>query len=249
MALTAPLLAFEDVSKSYPDGIRDVVVLDRVSFEVHAGVFVGILGERRSGKSTLLRLAAGIEAPTTGTVRFEGVDLASMSSVRREQLLRHDVALMSVQDWSPNQNESVIDYVALSLGSDGSSLRDARYRARRVLARVGMSSRADDPARSLSLVEQARVVLARTLVREPSLLLVDEPAAMPSLSERDEFCALLRSLAAEQNITLVVASEEMAPLHGAGVLMSIGDGELCSTDEQASVVQLPRRRASGAERG
>ncbi len=249
MALTPPLLAFEDVSKTYVDGIRDVVVLDRVSFEIHAGVFVGILGERRSGKSTLLRVAAGIEAPTTGTVRFEGVNLASMSSVRREQLLRHDVALMSVQDWSPNPNESVIDYVALSLGSYGSSLRDARYRARRVLARVGMSSRADDPARSLSLVEQARVVLARTLVREPSLLLVDEPAAMPSLSERDEFCALLRSLAAEQNITLVVASEEMTPLHGAGVLMSIGDGELCSTDEQASVVQLPRRRAAGAERG
>jgi ABC-type multidrug transport system ATPase subunit len=249
MAVTAPLLAFEAVSKSYPDGVRDLVVLDRASFEVHAGVFVGVMGARRSGKSTLLRIAAGIEAPTAGTVRFEGRDLAGMSSVDRERLLRRGIALMSVQDWSPNPDERVIDHVALSLGSYGSAVRDARYRARRVLDRVGMGGCADDLVCSLSLGDRARVVLARTLVREPSLLLVDEPAVMPSLSERDEFCGLLRSLAAEQNVTLVVASEDMAPLHGASVLMSIGDGELCSTEEDATVVQLPRRRVSGAEPG
>jgi ABC-type lipoprotein export system ATPase subunit len=247
--VTTPLLVFEEVSKRYPDGGRELVVLDRVSFEVHAGAFVGIIGARRSGKSTLLRLAAGIELPSAGTVRFEGRDLAGMSSVQREQLSRDGVALMSIQDWSPNPNERVIDHVALSLGSYGSVVRDARYRARRVLAGVGMSSCADDLVRSLPLVDRARVVLARTLIREPSLLLVDEPAVMPSLSERDEFFGLLRSLASEQNTTLVVASEEMAPLHGAEVLMSIGDGELCSTEEQATVVQLPRRRAAGAEPG
>ena len=245
--LTA-LLSFEGVSKRYPDGGREIVVLDRASFEIHAGVFVGIFGTRRSGKSTLLRLAAGIEAPSSGTVRFDGRDLAAMSAVERERLLRRGVALMSAQDWSPTPTERVIDHVALSLGSDGPALREARRRARRVLARVGMTSCADEFARSLSLVDRSRVVLARTLIREPSVLLVDEPAVIPSLSERDQFCALLRSLAEEQNMTLVVASEEMAPLRGARVLLSIGDGELCSTEERATVVPLPTRHVAGSGR-
>ncbi len=242
------LLSFENVSKCYPDGGREIVVLDGVSFEIHAGVFVGIFGMRRSGKSTLLRLAAGIEAPSGGMVRFGGRDLASMSAVERERLLRRGIACVSPQDWSPGSTERVIDLVALSVGSDGPALRDARHRARRVLARVGMTSCADELARSLSLGDRARVVLAQALIREPSVLLVDEPAVIPSLSERDQFCGLLRSVADEQNATLVVASEEMAPLHGAGMLLSIGDGELCSTEERATVVALPRRHAGGAER-
>jgi ABC-type lipoprotein export system ATPase subunit len=244
----APLLVFEDVSKCYPDGGREIVVLDRVSFEIHAGVFVGIFGTRRSGKSTLLRLAAGIEPPTGGTVRLQGRDLACMSAVERERLLRRGAAFMSPQDWSPNPSESVLDHVALSLGSIGPAMAEARHHARRVLTRVGMADCADEAARSLSLVDRTRVTLARALIREPSVLLVDEPAVIPSLSERDAFCDLLRSVASERRMTLVLASEEMAPLHGAGVLMSIGDGELCSTEERATVVQLPRRQAAGAER-
>lgn len=243
-----PSLSFEDVSKHYPDGGREIVVLDRVSFDVHAGVFAGVFGMRRSGKSTLLRLAAGIEPPSSGTVRFGGRDLVAMSSVERERLLRRGVALVSPQDWAPTPAERVVDLVALSLGSDGPAMREARHRARRVLARVGMTSCADELARSLSLGDRARVLLARALIREPSVLLVDEPAVIPSLSERDRFCALLRSVADEQRATLVVASEEMAPLHGAGLLLSIGDGELCSTEERAMVVRLPRRHVGGAER-
>jgi ABC-type lipoprotein export system ATPase subunit len=231
----------------YPDGGRQIVVLDRVSFEIHAGVFVGVLGTRRSGKSTLLRLAAGIETPTGGTVRFDGRDVGRMSALERERLLRGDVGLVSLLDWSPTSNERVVDQVALSLGSDGPALREARHRARRVLARLGVSSCADELARSLSLVERARVILARALVREPSVLLVDEPAVIPSLSERDQFCGLLRAVADEQGTTLVVASEETGPLHGAGVLLSIGDGELCSTEERGTVVPLPRRAAAGSD--
>jgi ABC-type lipoprotein export system ATPase subunit len=242
------LLSFEGVSKSYPDGGRAIVVFDSVSLAIHRGVFVGVFGTPRSGKSTLLRLAAGIETPSSGIVRFRGHDVAGMSAVERERLLRHGVALMSVQDWSPRPNERVVDYVALALGSDGPAVRDARYRARRVLARVEMTACADELAVSLSLVDRARVVLARALVREPSVLLVDEPAVIPSLRERDALCGLLRSVAEEQNMTLVVASEEMAPLHGAGMLMSIGDGEVCSTEERATVLQLPRRNVGGAER-
>jgi ABC-type multidrug transport system ATPase subunit len=245
---TEPLLSFINVSKRYPDGNHEIVVLDEVSFDIDLGTFVGIFGARRSGKSTMLRLAAGIEEPSAGTVRFNGQDLAVMSVVDRERLLRAMIGFVSADDWRPSPKERIIDYVALSLGSEGPALRDARRRARGALALVGMAHGADEPARSLSMGERTRIVLAQALVREPCLLLMDEPAVMPSLSERDELYALLRLVAREQNMTLVIASEEMAPLHGAGVLMSIADGELCSTDERGTVVRLPRRRLAGAER-
>jgi ABC-type lipoprotein export system ATPase subunit len=236
-----PALAFERVTKTYPDGLRQHVVLDDVSFEIDAAAFVGVLGARRSGKSTLLRLAAGVELPSAGVVRLNGRDIAAMSALERERLLRHDLALMSVVDWQPEANERLLENIAMSSASAGTALRDARHEARRILSRVGLASRADDYVRSLSLVERARVVLARALVREPSLLLVDEPAVMPSLSERDEFFGLIRSIAKERGMTLIVASEEVAPLHGADALMSIAEGELTSTEHRAKVTSLPRR--------
>jgi ABC-type lipoprotein export system ATPase subunit len=245
-----PLLSFDQVSKSYPDGTREIVVLDHVSFAIQPGMFVGMFGARRSGKSTLLRLASGIEAPSSGTVSLEGRDLAAMSAKDRERLLRRSVALMSMNDWSPRPSERVVDYVALALGSKGVDRREARRRARAVLAKLEIARVADEMAGSLSLVERARVMLARAVIREPAVLLADEPALIPSVHERDDFCGLLRSVAEERKTTLVVASEDMSPLHGAGMLMSIGDGELCTTEEgQATVVSLPWRGNARAELG
>jgi ABC-type multidrug transport system ATPase subunit len=234
-----PLLTFENVSKRYPDGHRELVVLDSASFNVDEGVFIGVWGARRAGKSTLLRLMAGVESPDDGKVRFSGRDVAAMSLAQRERLLRGEIALMAAGDWHPNSQETVVELVALSLGSSTSSTSEARRRARLVLDRVGMIAHADEPTRSLSLGERMRVMLARALVREPRLLLVDEPALAPSLLERDALYGLLRDLTRESGTALVIASEEMAPLHGAEVVMSVGDGELCSTDERGAVVRFP----------
>ena len=86
-----PLLSFECVSKSYPDGRRRIVVLEQASFAVHEGDFVGILGARRTGKSTLLRLAAGIESPDKGTIDFGGRDLARISALERGRVLTEQI--------------------------------------------------------------------------------------------------------------------------------------------------------------
>jgi putative ABC transport system ATP-binding protein len=235
----APLLSFENVSKRYPDGHREVVVLEGASFDVDEGVFIGVWGARRAGKSTLLRLMAGVESPDSGKVRLGGRNMAGMSLVQRERLLRGEIALMTTGDWHPSAQERVVDHVALSLGSGTSSISGARRRARAALSCVGMAGHADDLTRTLSLAERMRVMLARALVREPRLLLVDEPALVPSLAERDALYGLLRALTRATGATLVVASEEMAPLHGAEVVMSLGDGELCSTDERGTIARFP----------
>jgi ABC-type lipoprotein export system ATPase subunit len=244
-----PLLSFANVGKRFPDGGREITILDGVSFEVEAGVFVGVYGTRRAGKSTLLRLAAGIERPDAGAVCFDGRMLNEMTSGERGHLLRGDLAFMASGDWRPNLGESVVDHVATSLGSEGLTVRDARRRALGALERVGVSATGgEEAAGSLSLAERTLVMLARALVREPRLLLVDEPAVMPNLGDRDRFYVLLRELVRERNMALLVASEEMGALQGAGVMMSISDGEVCTTEKRGTVVPLPRRSAGGAER-
>lgn len=244
-----PLLSFHNVSKRYPDGGREILVLDCVSLEIEPGESFGVYGPRRSGKSTLLRLAAGIATPDSGTVSFDGTDMAQMSSGERGRLLRGAIAYMSVDDWRASPGESVVDHVATALGSEGLTMREARHRALRVLERVGVgASGAQEVAEALSLTERTRVMLARALAREPRLLVLDEAAQIPNLKDRGNFYKLLRDVADERQMALLVASEEMAALSGLGVLMSISDGELCSTGELGTVVQLPGRRRAGAER-
>jgi lipoprotein-releasing system ATP-binding protein len=244
-----PLLSFLNVSKRCLDGGREVLVLDRVSLEIEAGASLGVYGARRSGKSTLLRMAAGIALADAGTVRFEGCDMAQMTAGERGRLLREAIAFMSVNDWRANPGESVVDHVATALGSEGLTMREARSRALSILDRVGIGAAgAQEIAASLSLTERTRVMLARALAREPRLLVLDEPAQMPNLGDRDRFYKLLRSAAEERGMALLVASEEMAALQGVSVLMSIADGELCSTTEQGSVVSLPGLRLARAER-
>jgi ABC-type multidrug transport system ATPase subunit len=242
-----PLVSFQNVSKSYPDGGRKILVLDRVSMTIEAGSTVGVYGTRRSGKSTLLRMAAGIVLPDSGSVLFDGHNMAGMTAGERGRLLRDSIAFMSADDWRAHPGESVVDHVATSLGSEGLTMRQARQRAVQILDQLGIGAAgAQETASSLSLTDRTRVMLARALARDPRLLVLDEPALMPNLGDRDRFYAQLRGAARERGLALLIASEEMAALQGVGVLVSIADGELCSTEELGTVVPLPRRRASGA---
>lgn len=243
------LLAFEGVSKHIVDGGgRSTAVLDRISFEIEAGESVGVWGMRRSGKSTLLRVAAGVELPDSGTVHFEGRDLSRLSRGERARLLRTKIGLAPME-WQATRNEVVVDHVALPALSDGKSLRGAQIAAREVLERVGVTSRADARMAELSPGERTRVSIARALVRNPVLVLVDEPGATPSPGDRDEIYALLRSLGKDPALTLVVASEDVAAIRTARRALTLSDGQIRSSDREGRVVRFPRRRADQADAG
>jgi ABC-type lipoprotein export system ATPase subunit len=245
---TPALLSFSEVAVFHQDGPCASPLLRGVCFELEDGERAGLYGAARSGKSSLLRLACGVQLAREGSVRFGGLDVATLSAARRAQLLREQIALLTPEAWMPSPGETALDCVAVALGSSRLSLRQARRRALSALDRVVEAASAQEPASALSLDARARVALARALVREPRLLLVDEPAPLPSIGERERFCALLRELAAQRGIALMVASQDLAMLQGLDTLMSISAGELCSTAPRANVVPLPSRRAAVAGR-
>ena len=235
------LLSLAHVHKSYPDGRGQLTVLDDVSLDVDAGEVLGIWGMRRSGKSTLLRVIAGIEPPDSGELRFGGIDIGSVSQDRRAQLQRHGGIGLLGSDWRPDRNKPAIEHVALPLLSEGMSLREARGPAWRALKRAQVADCGHQPAERLSQSERIRVALAQLLVREPRLLLVDDPAVLLKPSEGVELYELLRSVACESGMALVIASEDIAPLRKAPRIMSIDRGKLRAMDDMGTLVPFPDR--------
>jgi ABC-type cobalamin/Fe3+-siderophores transport system ATPase subunit len=241
----APLLSLTEVTRRYADGQREIAVLDRVSLEIDPGDHVGVWGPRRSGKSTLLRIMAGFEAPDEGTVRFDGHVTTAMSSRERSRLLRGGGVALVSSEWRPQVNRPVVDLVATAAMGGGMTLHLARPRARQALARVGAWEHADVRAGRLSLGERIRVGLAAAMVREPRLLLVDEPAVLPSPRESEELYALLRSLGHSADLAVVIASEDLAAIHGSRRTMAVSSGEVRSMDRPGVVLSFPKRARTG----
>lgn len=234
------LLRISNVSKAYPDGGGKIAVFDKASLEMTAGAHVGVYGRRRSGKSTLMRLAAGIERPDTGSVVFDGHDLSCVSGGEHARLLRSRLAYIAVSDWRPNPGESVVQHLAVSLGGDGRTVREAERRALRELELVGVTTaQAHSLAGRLSMLDRTRVMLARALAREPVLIVVDDPVLTPSTTERDSLYRLLRTVARARGSALLVASDDLPALQGFDVLMSISARELCSSEGSATIVPFP----------
>lgn len=241
------LLCFKDVGARFQDGARDVLVLKEVSFDVAPRELVGVYGERRAGKSTLLRIAAGIESPSSGSVQLVGHDLASLSLSERARLRRRGgVALLSAERRAPAAPQAVVEHVALPLTGDGLTLAESEALARDALETVGIGSLCHARLERLSLSDAVRVELARAIVREPRLLLVDEPAVVPGPSDGRELNALLRTLAREREFALVIASADLAALAGLHRLHTLSDGRLRSSESRRRVIEFPGARTRRA---
>jgi ABC-type lipoprotein export system ATPase subunit len=234
------LLHIHNVSKAYPDGGAEIAVFEKASLEVARGAHVGVYGRRRAGKSTLMRIAAGIDRPDEGSVVFDGHDLTRISSSAHARLLRSRLAYIAVGDWRPNPRESVVQHLAVSLGGDGRTVREAERRVLRELEVVGVTSaQAHSPATHLSVVDRTRVMLARALAREPALIVIDDPVLTPSPVERDALYRLLHTVTRERGAALLAASDDLPALQGFDVFISISSRELCSSEATATVVPFP----------
>ena len=230
------LLALERVCKRHSDGRSERVVLEEVSMSLDAGELVAIWGMRGSGRSTLLRIAAGIEQPDTGVVRFQGRDLGA----RGARALGEGIGYCSS---APADREAgvVLEELMLAPRIRGVGHSDAQARARAALQRVGAGACAGQPCSELDAAETVRVSLAQALVLQPALLVIDEPVTGVDLLERDDVLSLLRSLAGD-GIAVLMSAGESTELTGADRKLSLRSGGLGGSvdPELASVHHLPR---------
>ncbi len=179
------MITLENVTKVYSLGKGNAVHAVRgVSVEIGAGEFVAIVGRSGSGKTTLLNLAAGLTRPTSGRVTFDGVELWKLTDSQQSHLRNQRIGFV-FQFPSLLPTLTVLENVFLptTFGSGGNAA-ESRERAKELLVRVGLSDKLSAYPRQLSAGQQQRVVVARSLINHPEVLLADEPTS--NLDERTE---------------------------------------------------------------
>lgn len=241
------MLSFERVCRSYRRGARLVEALRDVSFELEPGELVAIHGGMRAGKSTLLRIAAGHERPDSGAVRYRGMDLAQMSVAELARYRRSEVGLAECHDRAL-EHLAVRDYVALPLMASGRSPRAGRHVASRVLERVGLDLSGEERVAELSEQERWRVELAHVLVREPKIVLADEPvvAADANFIESAEILELLLSIARDDGCAVMVSAAKAPAAMRATQIIGLDRGQMTTAQKPGGeVVHFP---TIGAER-
>jgi putative ABC transport system ATP-binding protein len=219
------VVQLENVTKRY-DGVAAAAV-GGVSLRVEPGEAVAIMGPSGSGKSTLLNLIAGMDRPTSGSVRVgdERVDLLSEAGAAR---FRRRQVGMIFQFFNLLDDMTALDNVLLPAQLAGVRARAARQRAEELLARLRIDHRRDAYPARLSGGERQRVAIARALVNRPSLLLADEPTGAVDSATGDEIGRLLLDLNAEgQTLIVVTHSPELARQYARRVIR-ITDGMVTS---------------------
>jgi putative ABC transport system ATP-binding protein len=199
-----------DTVEHRASGARQTQALAGISLSVDRGSFVGVWGNRLSGKSTLLRVASGLEVPAAGTVAICGKSTAAMTTSERGQLRLREIGLVDA-DAPPALDRLLVDVVGLPVRASGSRSQ-TRARAVGALEYVNLRECADNRWRELSTSEQALALIARAIVRDPSILLVDDVSADLDDMQQDEVATLLHRLAQERDMAVLMTTSTMSAL-------------------------------------
>lgn len=232
------LLSISHVTKRHGRGRIERSALMDVSLEIEPGELVAVWGLRRSGRTTLIRIAAGMERPDEGKVVFDGQDLAR----RRDRILGSQIGCAQFH-CSPVEGGSVLDQVADGLLAERISIPAARRRAKEALVGVGAEGCAAFSPRELDAGEAVRVGIARALVTTPRLLVVDEPTNGVDLRDRDPILKLLRSIA-NRGIAVLMTTGDGAALAGVDRVFTLDHGELRGGGSQPPASVSPLHRSS-----
>ena len=207
MSLPEPVIAVERVTKQVRDSSGTLTILHDIDFTLAAHESAAIVGASGSGKSTLLAIVAGLDTPTTGTVRLCGVDLFALDEDARAAVRAERLGFV-FQSFQLLGNLTALENVMLPLELQGR--RDARAEAREMLRRVGLGERLGHYPRVLSGGEQQRVALARAFVVRPAVLLADEPTGSLDFATGETVMKLMFELNEELGTTLVLVTHDPA---------------------------------------
>jgi putative ABC transport system ATP-binding protein len=224
-SVSRQVLTLCDVVKHYQSGGETVRVVDGVSLEIEPGELVALYGPSGSGKTTLLLLAAGLMGPDSGEVRFDGRDLAGMSSRESASYRLRDVGFI-FQSFHLMPGTSALDNTLIKLPVCGYTVGEAREKAAPWLRRVGLGERFEHRPEQLSMGERQRVAIARALVGEPRLVLADEPTGNLDSARTREILALLSDLCHERDIPMLLVTHDPEAVSFVDRALTLRDGHL-----------------------
>jgi putative ABC transport system ATP-binding protein len=202
-----PIVVVRDLSKIYRQGDINVVALDHVSLDITAGEFVVLMGPSGSGKSTLLHIIAGIDRPTSGSAKVQGIDIAQLDESQLADWRNQNVGFV-FQSFNLIPVLTAAENVELPLLLTDLSGRERRKQVQTALELVGLADRGHHRPDQMSRGQQQRVAIARALVTDPALIVADEPTGNLDAKSAGDVLAILRSLTLTAGKTVVMVTHD-----------------------------------------
>jgi putative ABC transport system ATP-binding protein len=231
MKKEAPLIEVKNVSKRFKTTAGYTEAVRNANFQIPSGSFTIIYGPSGSGKTTLLNMMIGLDAPTTGSVTYEGKDLYSMDKNDRAFFRAHTMGMVQqTSHWV--KSLSVLDNVALPLHFLGLSPEIATTRAEESLRRIGVEAHSHKFPSVLSGGEQQRAAMARALVNSPAYIVADEPTGNLDSKNGDTIIKILRQLNKKFHRTIVLVTHNLEYLSLGDKLLLMEDGIVTETKDE-----------------
>jgi putative ABC transport system ATP-binding protein len=218
------MVELEGVVKHY-HSTEEVRAVDGVNLQIAPGEMVALHGPSGSGKTTLLLLIAALLKPEQGTIRYDGLDLSSLSENEACDYQLRDVGFI-YQRFRLMPRVSAVENASRKLLLGGVGMREAQARVIPWLERVGLTDRLDHPPEKLSGGERQRVAIARALAGEPRLILADEPTGNLDSARSHEIVQLLRSIAHERDAAVLLVTHDLEAATIADRRCTLRDGKL-----------------------
>ncbi len=219
------LISAAGLEKVYKRGNEEIAALRSVDLTVKKGEFVVILGPSGSGKSTLLHLLGGIDQPTRGQLKVNGIDLTSVNETQLTRFRRNNIGFV-FQFYNLLPSLNALDNVILPLLANGHNWKKSREKGIAMLERVGLGLRINHTPWQLSGGEQQRVAIARAMVHEPGVILADEPTGDLDAENAAGIISMMKELNRSQGITFIVATHNPAFLDAATTAYELIDGRI-----------------------
>ena len=217
------MIRLEDVTKIYQMGEVEVGALQGVSLEIDEGEIVAIMGRSGSGKSTLRHVIGCLDVPTAGRYVLDGQDIGAMSDNRLSEIRGRQIGFVfQTYNLLPRLTARANVEIPLVYGRGS----DRRRRALEALERVGLGDRANHKPAELSGGQQQRVGIARALVKQPRILLADEPTGNLDSQSSGEIMAILKSLNEDVGLTVILVTHELDIANHASRVVSMLDGRV-----------------------
>lgn len=235
-----------NVTKTYRKGSESIDAVQDLSLEIDGGEWLAIQGRTGSGKTTLLQLLGAMDHPNTGVINLAGRDLARLSEADLTDVRATSIGFV-FQTFNLIPTLTAVENVEAALVPQRLSATEQRARSADVLAKVGLAERAHHLPSELSGGQQQRVGIARALVKDPQVLLADEPTGNLDVDTRDEIIALLETMWSDRGLTLVLVTHDVSIAQRAERVATMRHGRLTlEPDSAADVSDTPDTRAGQA---